>query len=115
MGCQGYYKAAACVRRVGAFGVGQQIMHAVSAHTGMKWMRPIAPQPNGTRTAIFECERVPPVFLLDLPVVVHTRAEPEQCSRQSCGILKNYSPLPPETNKLINECMEVVDVAIARI
>ena len=43
-------------------------MNAISFRTGLWWQKPIAPQVGGTRTVIFECARVPQVFLANLPV-----------------------------------------------
>ena len=43
---------------------------SIATHSGKRWVRPKAPQRNGTRTPLYETERVPPNLLGNLHVAV---------------------------------------------
>ena len=60
---QRYYNLARRLRREFAYGTGQKVAKAMAAEYQIAWLRPAAPQEGGTRTAAFEIQRVPPVFL----------------------------------------------------
>ena len=60
---QRYYTLAQRLRRAFAYGTGQKVAKAMAAAFHIAWLRPAAPQEGGTRTAAFEIQRVPPVFL----------------------------------------------------
>ena len=65
-----YYRSARALRRLGAYGEGQKTMRAVARRLGETWARPVPIQKDGTRTPIFEIDRVPPVFLGNFRVAV---------------------------------------------
>ena len=65
-----YYRAARGLRRVGAFGEGQKVMRAVAKRLRESWSRPAAPQEGGTRTPLYEVDRVPPNLLRNFRVGV---------------------------------------------
>jgi hypothetical protein len=65
-----YYSLARRIRRIGAFGEGQKVFKAVSAELNVTWLRPIAPQRNGTRTPLYESNRVPPNVIGNFRVAV---------------------------------------------
>ena len=54
-----YYLSARLLRKHGAFGQGQKVMQAVANRQGGHWRRPVPIQQHGTRTPLFEVDRVP--------------------------------------------------------
>ena len=63
-----YNRLTKYVRNAFAFGTGQKVGRSVARELKLRWLRPIAKQEGGTRTAMYECKRVPPVLFNNLAI-----------------------------------------------
>ena len=54
------------LRKQFAYGTAQKVARSTARQLKLTWVRPLAPQKGGTRTAFFECQRVPPNLFTNL-------------------------------------------------
>ena len=83
-----YYLSARLLRKHGAFGQGQKVMQAVANRQGEHWRRPVPIQQHGTRTPLFEVDRVPLNYIGNFRAAVLGYAALIEASRHGA----DYSP-----------------------